>query len=68
MRLPLLIGLAVAVATPALAQTASPGEINLRYDRAPWWMREPIIASTGQVRTEVPANRASFSASFQAVE
>ncbi len=31
-------------------------------------MREPIIASLGDVRAEVPANRAAFSAEFQAVE
>jgi uncharacterized protein YggE len=31
-------------------------------------MKEPIIASVGYVETELPANRASVSASFQAVE
>ena len=31
-------------------------------------MREPVIASIGHVRTEVAANRAGFSASFQSVD
>jgi uncharacterized protein YggE len=31
-------------------------------------MRSPIIAATGQVRTEIPANRASFSAQFTALD
>ncbi|MDY6924633.1 MAG: SIMPL domain-containing protein [Pseudomonadota bacterium] len=67
-----LIFVALAVATaataaPVLAQTppASPGE---RYVPAPWWMREPVIASIGEVRTQVAANRSGFSASFQSVD
>lgn len=55
------------VATTAFAQTP-PAQIGERYVPAPWWMREPVIASIGNVRTELPANRAQFSASFQAVE
>lgn len=38
------------------------------YDPAPWWMRDPVIAATGQVELRLPANRASFDASFQAVK
>jgi uncharacterized protein len=55
------------LASPALAQTP-PATIGERYVPAPWWMREPVIASVGRVRTELPANRAQVSASFQAVE
>jgi uncharacterized protein YggE len=65
-----LVGLMLAVACgagPAAAQTV--GVISPSpYGPAPWWMREPIIASLGMVHTELPANRASFSATFQAVE
>jgi uncharacterized protein YggE len=55
------------VASSALAQTP-PAQIGDRYVPAPWWMREPVIASIGAVRTEAPANRAQFQASFQVVE
>ena len=58
--------LATILPATALAQTATvitPG----RYDPAPWWMAQPIIASTGYVKADVLANRASFSASFQVV-
>ena len=55
------------IAGPALAQTP-PATIGERYVPAPWWMREPVIASIGRVCTEVAANRASFQVSFQAVE
>lgn len=55
------------VATPAVAQTP-PATIGERYVPAPWWMRDPVIASVGHVRVEVPANRAAFSATFQTVE
>ena len=62
----LILALAGAAA-PAAGQTV--GVINPSpYDKSPWWMREPIIASLGNIRTEIPANRASFSAEFQAVE
>ncbi|QDH72133.1 SIMPL domain-containing protein [Brevundimonas sp. M20] len=50
-----------------LAQTP-PAAIGDRYVPAPWWMRDPVIASVGYVRTEVPANRAAFNATFQSVE
>ena len=56
-----------AVAAPALAQTP-PATIGERHVPSPWWMRDPVIASIGHVRVEVPANRASFSATFQVVE
>ena len=63
----LMLALAAGAAAPAAAQTV--GVINPSpYDKSPWWMREPVIASLGNVRTEIPANRASFSAEFQAVE
>ena len=59
--------LLAAGAAPALAQVP-PAELGQRFVPAPWWMRDPVVASLGQVRTEVPANRASFSAQFSAVE
>jgi uncharacterized protein len=55
------------LATGATAQTP-PAELGARYVPAPWWMREPVIASVGMVRVELPANRARFSAQFSAVE
>ena len=66
----LLLATAMTIAaapSAAFAQAAPPAD-NGRYDKAPWWMREPVIASTGFVQKEVLANRAGFSASFQAVE
>lgn len=57
---------ALAQAAPA-APSAAPSD-TARYDSAPWWMRAPIIASTGYVQKEVLANRAGFNASFQGVE
>lgn len=56
-----------ANAGPAAAQTP-PAELGARYVPAPWWMREPVIASIGYVQTEVPSNRASFTATFQVVD
>ena len=58
---------AVLAPTVAAAQTP-PATIGERYIPAPWWMREPVIASIGQVRTQVAANRAGFSASFQSID
>lgn len=55
------------LAAPALAQTP-PAIIGQQYVPAPWWMRDPVIASIGYVRVELPANRAQFSASFQTVD
>ncbi|MDB5440207.1 MAG: hypothetical protein JWM33_2634 [Caulobacteraceae bacterium] len=65
MRHILMIAAALAIATPATAQTvlAAP-----KYDPAPWWMDQPIIASTGMVQAYIQANRASFSASFQGLD
>lgn len=62
-----LIPIFAVPAAPALAQTP-PATIGDRYVPAPWWMREPVIASIGQVRVELQANRASVSANFQAVD
>ncbi|MGV9008186.1 SIMPL domain-containing protein [Brevundimonas sp.] len=53
--------------TPTMAQTP-PATIGDRYIPAPWWMRDPVIASVGYVRTEVTANRAAFGATFLNVE
>ena len=39
-----------------LAQTP-PATIGDRYIPAPWWMRDPVIASVGAVSLKVPANR-----------
>lgn len=58
--------LLLATSAPLLAQVP-PAEPGLRTVPAPWWMREPVIASVGMVRTEIAANRARFSASFNAV-
>ena len=55
------------LAAPAFAQTP-PAIIGQQYVPAPWWMRDPVIASIGYVRVELPANRAQFSASFQTVD
>ena len=62
-----LIPIFAVPAAPVLAQTP-PATIGDRYVPAPWWMREPVIASIGQVRVELQANRASVSANFQAVD
>lgn len=60
---------APALMTPAAATAQTPpASIGDRYVPAPWWMRDPVIASLGYVRTEVPANRASFGASFQSID
>lgn len=69
MRLLTLATLIATAAVPslALAQTP-PATIGQPFVPAPWWMRDPVIASIGHVRTEVPANRASFNGSFQSVE
>lgn len=53
--------------TIATAQTP-PATIGQQYVPAPWWMREPVIASIGNVRVEITANRAQFGASFQSVD
>lgn len=67
--------LAAVVGSPALcagsadAQQAPPAAPASRaYDPAPWWMDKPIIASIGYVTTEVQANRARLSATYDAVD
>ena len=62
-----LAALLALTATPALAQTP-PATLGARYVPAPWWMQDPVIASTGRVRVEIAANRAAFSASFLAID
>jgi uncharacterized protein YggE len=62
-----LAGVSVPAATPVLAQTP-PATIGQQYVPAPWWMRDPVIASIGNVRVEIQANRSGFSANFQSIE
>jgi uncharacterized protein YggE len=61
-----------AAARPVRAQAAAmpiPAPASSSpYDKAPWWMRESVIPQTGHVFTELPANRASVSATFLAVD
>ena len=68
----ILLSAAVAVPAGAAPDAASaqtpPAQIGDRYVPAPWWMRDPVIASVGHVRTEIPANRASFSATFRSID
>jgi uncharacterized protein YggE len=59
--------LAALIAAPALAQTP-PATIGQPFIPAPWWMKDPVIAAMGHVRTEVPANRAQFAVRFSVVE
>lgn len=56
--------MSTGAALPATAQTVTSPD----YAQAPWWMRQPIIASTGLVSTDLRANRASFSASFRSIQ
>lgn len=58
---------AALIAVPTAAQVP-PAEIGARNVPAPWWMREPVIASIGTVRAETPANRARFEARFREVD
>jgi len=62
-----LAALLALTAAPALAQTP-PATLGARYVPAPWWMQDPVIASTGRVRVEIAANRGAFSASFLAID
>ena len=62
-----VLAAALVPAAAAVAQTP-PAELGARYVPAPWWMREPVIASVGRVRTELPANRASFTVQFQVID
>jgi hypothetical protein len=55
-----------ASAAPAAAQTPAPAPAATGAP-APWWMAQPIIASTGYVETDLRANRARFTAEFRSV-
>jgi uncharacterized protein len=59
--------LAALIAAPAMAQTP-PATIGQPFIPAPWWIKDPVIASMGHVQAEVPANRARFAARFSVVE
>jgi uncharacterized protein len=54
-------------AAPAIAQVP-PAEIGTRNVPAPWWMRDPVIASLGKVELKLPANRARMDVSFSVVD
>jgi hypothetical protein len=68
-----LIGLSAAPAAWAVQprEPAPAGETQSPpaplHGRAPWRMRTPIIAATGEVHTHIPANHATFGAQFSAV-
>ncbi len=65
----LLIATALPVVLPAAATAQTPpASMGDRHVPAPWWMRDPVIASVGYVRAEVPANRAGFGATFQSID
>lgn len=51
---------------PVLAQTTTVAPRP--FEPAPWWMERPILASTGHVWTEVSANRANLTATYDAIE
>ncbi|HEY3949823.1 SIMPL domain-containing protein [Phenylobacterium sp.] len=76
MRLILAAVLVTALAAPALAAAPlpvapppnAPRPAPRAYDLAPWWMDKPVIPAIGYVTTEVPANRASLSATYDAVD
>lgn len=62
-------GAVPVLAVPALAAAQTPpAVVGERYVPAPWWMRDPVIASVGYVRAEIPANRANFGATFQSID
>lgn len=60
--------LASATGAEAQAVAAPTAPASQRFDPAPWWMAQPVIASTGYVQTELRSNRARFSAEFRAVQ
>lgn len=60
--------LTLAISATAAAAQVPPAQLGARYVPAPWWMQEPVIASIGEVRTELTANRASFTTQFQSIE
>jgi uncharacterized protein YggE len=56
-------------AGPATAPAILPSApVRHNYDPAPWWIDKPIMASIGYVTTEVQANRANLSATYEAVD
>lgn len=60
---------AVVAPVPSLVMAQTPpATIGDRYIPAPWWMRDPVVASVGQVRVDIQANRANVSASFQSID
>ena len=64
-----LLASATAQASPPVRVVAETTTRSIQTDDpAPWWMRDGIIASLGEVETHIPANRASFSAQFSAVD
>ncbi|HEX5264000.1 MAG TPA: SIMPL domain-containing protein, partial [Phenylobacterium sp.] len=72
---PILIATLAALASPALAAPPSAASAPIfplpparAYDPAPWWMDKPVIPAIGYVTTEVPANRANLSATYDAVD
>lgn len=66
-RIVIAAGALLMVASPAAAQVP-PAELGQHFVPAPWWMREPVVASMGMVRTEIAANRARFNAQFSEVD
>lgn len=62
---PLLLAAAFSVLAATAAAQSAPVQ---GFARAPWWMDKPVIASLGQVWTEVPANRARTSAVYEVVD
>ena len=52
---------AAPIRTDAVRIEASP------FEKAPWWVKTPVITQIGYVRTEIEANRAYFNAQFQTV-
>ncbi len=62
------LALIAALSATAAAAQVPPASIGQPFIPAPWWMKDPVIAAMGYVRTEVPANRAQFSARFSVVK
>ena len=60
---------AQAAPAPAAPPIILPQPVPPRvYDPAPWWMDKPVMPAIGYVTTEVPANRAELSATYDAVD
>lgn len=71
----LLAGLAVpALAASAVSAppVALPAQFLMpaprSFDPAPWWIDKPVMPSLGYITTEVQANRANLSATYDAVD